>query len=286
MISNGLDNISLALFTTLSPAGIITFICAAIPLLFFHLDEPVRVRLTRYLSIPFSIVLIGFIASATHLGTPSNALHVFSGVGRSPLSNEVLCAVVFLLLAGSHWMLSFKENFPLALSRLWLAVSCVAGIALITMTSFAYSVETVITWNTPLTPINLWFSAILPGTITSILVCRYAEVEAPRYFFVLLLLSILALVIGSGLLFVHQESLASISNNEFSAGDLLPHYPSMIFGHVACGIIGIAFAVASFKKTLSKRSRMILLLIACLFLFVAVFIPRIAFYQLHMTAGF
>ncbi|WP_442904588.1 DmsC/YnfH family molybdoenzyme membrane anchor subunit [Gordonibacter sp.] len=47
------------------------------------------VRIDRMCACPFSVCLVGFIASATHLGTPANALHVFWSIGRSTLSNEV-----------------------------------------------------------------------------------------------------------------------------------------------------------------------------------------------------
>lgn len=285
-MSSGFDSFSLALFTTLAPGGIIGFIGVAIPILFFKLEAQERTKLTRFLALPYAVVLVGFIASATHLGTPSNALHVFSGIGRSPLSNEVLWAVLFLLLAGSHWMLSFKEDFPQTLSRIWLAASCVAGIGLIIMTSLAYSVATVITWNSILTPINLWLSALLAGPILSILIGRYAGSLTPRYYRILLTISILALIIGSITLFVHLESLTSISNNEFSAIELLPHYPMMIFAHIVSGILGIALTAYALKSKLSRHTSLILLVAACVFLFVAVFIPRVAFYELHMTAGF
>lgn len=285
-MSSGFDSFSLALFTTLSPAGVIGFICAAIPLLFFTLNDKDRLKLNRFLAIPYAIVLIGFIASATHLGTPSNALHVFTGIGRSPLSNEVLWAVLFLFFAGSYWMISFKENFPLALSRLWLTIACVAGVGLVIMTSLAYAVETVITWDSILTPLNLWFSALLAGPVMGIFTCTYARIKMPRYVRTLLVFSIFVLLVGSLLLFFHQESLKTISNNEFSAIELLPHYSTMIFGYIGNGVIGIALAACSIKQGLSRRMTLVLLSLACLFLLTAVLFPRIAFYELHMTAGF
>ncbi len=92
---SGFDSFSLALFTTLAPAGVVAFIVLAlVRLTCRNHDEAVRVD--RIIALPFAVTLIGFIASATHLGTPANALHVFSGVGTSPLSNEVLAAVIFL----------------------------------------------------------------------------------------------------------------------------------------------------------------------------------------------
>ena len=82
---SGFDSFSLALFTTLAPAGVVAFIVLAlVRLTCRNHDEAVRVD--RIIALPFAVTLIGFIASATHLGTPANALHVFSGVGTSPPS--------------------------------------------------------------------------------------------------------------------------------------------------------------------------------------------------------
>lgn len=285
-MSSGFDSLSLALFTTLSPAGVIAFIGTAIPLLFFSLEEDTRTRLNRYLALPYAIILIGFIASATHLGTPSNALHVFSGIGRSPLSNEVLCAVIFLFLAGSYWMISFKENFSLGLARIWLGASCLAGIALIAMTSLAYSVDTVITWSSPLNSVNLWLSALFAGPLLGIATCVCARFESPRYYRALLVIALLALVAGSVSLLAHNASLSSISNTEFSATELVPDYLFMIIGHIVSGAIGFVLTCASLRRGLDRRMMLILLIVACAFLFLSLLLPRIAFYELHMTAGF
>ena len=115
-MTSGLDNLSLALFTALAPAGVVAFIVLALARI-FSADHDRAVRIDRMIALPFAVALLGFIASATHLGTPANALHVFAGVGTSPLSNEVLSAVVFLFLSGSYWMAAFKVNFPDALAK-------------------------------------------------------------------------------------------------------------------------------------------------------------------------
>lgn len=74
--------------------------------------------------------MVGLVASATHLGNPANALYVFVGVGRSPLSTEVFCAVVFLALAGVYWLYSFAERPRRGLQRGWMAALIVASGAL------------------------------------------------------------------------------------------------------------------------------------------------------------
>ena len=179
-MTSGFDELSLALFTTLAPAGTIAFIALALARL-LERDHEAAVRIDRLAALPFSVVLVGFIASATHLGTPANALHVFSGVGRSPLSNEVLAAVAFLFLAGSYWMAAFKQHFPDSVAKPWLVLTCADGAALVACTSLAYAVDTVPTWDTWFTPTNLWFSALLAGPMLGLLFLHLARAGRRRY---------------------------------------------------------------------------------------------------------
>ena len=181
-MNSGFDSFSLALFTSLAPAGVVAFIVLACARLGVR-NREAAVRIDRVIALPFSVALIGFIASATHLGTPANALHVFSGIGRSPLSNEVLSAVAFLFLVGSYWMTAFKQRFPDAVAKPWLVLSCIAGIVLIAATSTAYSVHTVPTWDTPYSPANLVLSGLLVGPVLGMLFQEMAHATslAPRY---------------------------------------------------------------------------------------------------------
>lgn len=285
-MTSGFDELSLAIFTTIAPAGVIAFICMALTLFKPRLDESVKTKTNRYLAIPIAVALIGFIASATHLGTPANALHVFSGIGRSPLSNEVLSAVAFLLLAGSYWMMAFKEHFPLALARIWAAAAMAAGVVFIVMTSFAYSVNTVPTWDTVFTPANLILSALFAGPMLALLAIACAGVSSRTADTVFAAISGIALVAGAIVLFMHQASLASIANYEITASQLVPDYPTMIWAHIVIGALGFACAAISARKDTPHRNAVALRLIACLFVFAAVFVTRLEFYASHMTVGF
>lgn len=100
--------------------------------------------------------MVGLIASATHLGNPSNALYVFTGVGRSPLSTEVFAAVIFLSLAGVFWLYSFAEHPRVGLQRGLLAAIDVAIVAFVLAVAFAYHVDTILTWSLPLVPREPW----------------------------------------------------------------------------------------------------------------------------------
>lgn len=284
-MTSGFDAFSLALFTSLAPAGVVAFLALAFARLWTR-DQEAAVRIDRIIALPFSVVLVGFIASATHLGTPANALHVFSGIGRSPLSNEVLSAVAFLFLVGSYWMMAFKERFPNALAKPWLALACLAGAALIVCTSVAYSVNTVPTWDTGFTPANLVLSALLAGPVLGLLFLEIARTRPRALEIALAVCAGIALAVGTIVLVLHQTSLDGIANNEFSAITLVPHYPTAISAHLVLGAAALVLAALSLKRVQSHRTTLALRIAASALALIAVFVTRIAFYHLHMTVGF
>lgn len=110
--ANAADEITLVLFTTLAPSGVVALIVMALVLVIRgpRLDAARRVALDRCLWIPIVVTMVGLVASATHLGNPANALYVLAGVGRSPLSNEVASGVAFLGSAGVYWLTAFSVD--------------------------------------------------------------------------------------------------------------------------------------------------------------------------------
>ena len=281
---SGFDSFSLALFTTLAPAGVVAFIVLAlVRLTCRNHDEAVRVD--RIIALPFAVTLIGFIASATHLGTPANALHVFSGVGTSPLSNEVLAAVIFLFLVGAYWMSAFKVNFPDCLARPWLTVACAAGLALIACTSLAYSARTVPTWDTPYTPANLILAACLAGPVLALPFLALARVRRRSIERALVVGAAAALVLGTASLAMQNVDLATIANNEVSALSLAPHYGLIIVAYAVLGALAVAAAGASLGRALAPRGVLALRIIATILALSGVFLVRTVFYALHMTVG-
>ena len=95
------------------------------------------------------VTLVGLVASATHLGNPDNALYVFSRVGRSPLSNEVFAAVLFLSASGLHWLYQFAEHAPSARVEYADGAAILASFAFVASVALAYASRTVVTWDTP-----------------------------------------------------------------------------------------------------------------------------------------
>lgn len=172
------NEITLVLFTTLAPSGAVAYVLMNLPVLFGRVDGGQRRQLDKLSCLPLAIAMVGLIASATHLGNPSNALYAFAGVGRSPLSTEVFCAVIFLALAGVYWLYSFAEAPRRRLQRLLLVCIDVAAVCFVVATAYAYDVDTILTWSLPLVPVSLLLNALVGGPVIALFSFACAHVAA------------------------------------------------------------------------------------------------------------
>ena len=136
-----------ALFTTPAPSGAVAYLLMSLPVLSGRATGDTARRLNQLTCLPLLVAMVGLVASATHLGNPANALYVFTGVGRSPLSTEVFAAVIFLALAGVYWLYSFAEHPRVGLQRILLVAIDVAIVAFVIAVAFAYNVDVIITWS-------------------------------------------------------------------------------------------------------------------------------------------
>lgn len=292
-----LGEITLVLFTTLAPAGAFAFMIMAVYLLAQRRDgkaaapdragegSAVLRRTEIYLVIPIVVTMVGLVASATHLGNPANALYVFAGIGRSPLSNEVAAAVVFLALAGVYWLYSFSLKPSAALQRVWLALAVLAGAVFITAVAFAYDAETIASWHTPFVPMTIWANAAAGGPLLALFALQAAGVDVAagrvRLARVLGALSLVASLACDALYLAHGEALLSITSALASPYELDPYYGFQA-GLFAClSLVASIFTLrsASRKKPTSLRLRAVL----CILMFIGIFIMRFAFYATHMT---
>lgn len=160
--------ITLVLFTTLAPSGALAYLIMGLPVLVGRAQGEAARRLNQWSCLPLVIAMVGLIASATHLGNPSNALYVFTGVGRSPLSTEVFAAVIFLALAGVFWLYSFAEHPRVGLQRGLLVAIDAAIVAFVLAVAFAYNVDTILTWSLPLVPASLILNALFGGPLLAL----------------------------------------------------------------------------------------------------------------------
>lgn len=279
------SEITLVLFTTLAPSGAVGYVLMSLPVLLEWATGEARVRLNRLSCLPLGVAMVGLIASATHLGNPANALYVFTGVGRSPLSTEVFCAVVFLFLAGVFWLYAFAEKPRTGLQRALLVLIDGAALVFVAGVAFAYQVDTIISWSLPLVPATLALGAFMGGPMVALAgwkAANCAEVpgckSAAKGLVALATAAFALSLVAYGVLSVQ---LGGLSNELAAMADLVPSYGAFIVVFAVVGAAGLVAAARAVAADLAPRP----VACACILVFTALFVMRFAFYATHLTVG-
>lgn len=285
--------IELVAFTTLGPAGAVAFAVLCILAQRFARGSQVRRRIEKALGVPLVVTIGGLVASAAQLGTPSNALYVLTRVGRSPLSNEMAAVVLFLGAAATLWLYSFAQRPNRRAQTALEAVSCVLAAAFVTAVGFAYSARTIITWDTPFTPVTLWLTALVGGCILALALgtaaCR--EDLPGRFPIASVGLASAALLANVVVVAAQWDAVSGLGNYFVSAAELVPNFWALLAGHAGLCAAGIAvaavlaFAPGATARRVRPAVRAGLWLLAVALTFAGVFVARFAFYMMHLTVG-
>ena len=283
-LENALSEITLVLFTTLAPSGIVACLAMGAILLSGRLSEAWRSAVNKFLAIPIAVALVGLVASATHLGSPGNALYVLAGVGRSPLSNEVLSGAVFFGLVGGYWIFSFSEVRRVLLERAWIALFMAAGVVFLAGIAFAYDVRTIVTWSIPFVPVNLALNAFVGGPLLVACACAAAKIPAKRRVFrVLVAVSGVAVVANVAGYLAQGAMMAGARNALVSIEQLAPGYAVAVGLFAALCAVGVAVdAVAVFGR---NRLTVPVAALSSMLALCGIFVMRFVFYMSHMTVG-
>ena len=304
--SVALSEITLVLFTTLAPSGAVAYLLMSLPVLSGRAAGDTARRLNQLTCLPLLVAMVGLVASATHLGNPANALYVFTGVGRSPLSTEVFAAVIFLALAGVYWLYSFAEHPRVGLQRGLLAAIDVAIVAFVSSVAFAYNVDTIVTWSLPLVPASLILNALFGGPLlalagfalasrglgaasTAELPIAYAAPEGASKAHVeprkaSKAQPTAACAANVAVYAVLGFQLQGIENELVSVADLVAGYPVYLAAFAVLAASALAFAwCAAIKRELRQSPAP--LVVASVLAFVAIFLMRFTFYMSHLTVG-
>jgi anaerobic dimethyl sulfoxide reductase subunit C (anchor subunit) len=294
-LETALNERTLVFFTTIAPSGAMACMVMALVLLIGKPSEEERARINLFLCVPLAVTMIGLVASATHLGNPSNALYVFMGVGRSPLSNEVFSAVIFLGVTATYWFRTFSLHRHVFLEKLWLGLLIMSGAGFITGISAAYAFDTIVTWDSLSVVIGLWMNSLVGGPILALCTLRLARVGTGRGFLEksLSLASAIALVINVVVLMVQNAELAVMHNSIVSVGDLIGSFILYIVAFFALAICGISSMLVPIfysrnhqdEDTSHQPYSAARTIFACALVFAGIFIVRFVFYMMHMTVG-
>lgn len=283
--ANMWQEITLVLFTTLAPAATAACLIAALPLLSARIDYDVRYSVAKSFSIPLAIASIGLVFSATHLGNPSNALYVFAGVGRSPLSNEVFSAAVFLLCAGTFWMASFSREHHVHVVRVWYAVCVATGALFIAAVAFAYHVETILTWHVNNVPASIVLNAAFMGPVLGLATLHASSWEPVQGKLARALLAVagVALVLGIVNYALLGADVLGKGNALFRVAELVPFYWAGVGAFALMGAVSLALSTWALKRSGLRRT--IVATCSCAVGLLAVFVMRALFYLMHITVG-
>lgn len=281
--SIALSEITLVLFTTLAPAGAVGYALMSLPVVLGRATEGEHRRLDQFSCLPLGIAMVGLIASATHLGNPSNALYVFTGVGRSPLSTEVFCAVIFLALAGVYWLYSFAETPRRRLQRVLAVAIDLSVAAFLVSMALAYQVDTILTWNLPLVPVALVLNALMGGPVIALLGFAAAGYREKRLAGsrALQVLSVVAFAANVVVYVVMGLQLGALENQLVTAMQLVPPYWLCVAAFTMLAAAGLVLAWRNVRHGLAVKPAAV----ASALVLAGIFVMRFTFYMSHLTVG-
>ncbi len=308
-LSIAVHKLELVVFTTMTPSGALAFALLCALAYSIPRGEPARRSVEKASGVPIVVALTGLVTSASQLGAPSNALFVLARVGHSPLSNEIAATVVFMGLAAVWWLYSFAVRPNRKLQDALALLSCIAALAFITAVGLAYGARTVVTWDTPFTPLNLWLTALVGGPMLALSLaclantaCGIQERVWRRWTTAMIGISSLALLSSVLAMAAQWNALSDEANYLTSVGELVPQFWLMICGYAVLCVLGITAGVrtgpfstrraetkpdsATGRLTLRGGGLQAALSVASAILVLAgIFVARLVFYMMHLTVG-
>ena len=284
-METALNELPLAIFTTLAPIGAGAFVVLAAAVCSLKLDDAQTKAVDRFSLIPAALAAVGFAASFFHLASPLHAVGVFAGIGHSPLSNEIAVGVVFFaamvlyLALGLAGRLSAAARKPFAL-----AVAALAPVFAV-FTGMAYMMPTIPSWDSPLVPLEMVGVALFGGALVALSVLALAKVLDGRGGHALKSLAFIAglagLAIAAVALVGHVELLGALWSPSADGSLLAAEAMPLLIAAAVCGVAAAAcLAYASFGKTVLVPAA-----IGAAAAVAGVFLMRLAFYAVQMSIG-
>ncbi|MCD8317217.1 MAG: dimethyl sulfoxide reductase anchor subunit [Eggerthellaceae bacterium] len=278
-----LSEMPLAIFTTLGSVSAGAYIGLAIALLCGSYSAAQLKKIDNLVLAPIIVTVISFIAAFFHLAGPQNAYHVLNGAGTSPLSDEILFGIIFTVLALVFTILCLTKKLGVTVRKILSVIVAIAAIVYLIFMGMAYIIETIPSWNTPMTILNIIAYGLVGGAaFATWIIAQGGAVKNFGAAKVILVILMIAGVVLAIIAMAVQLSLVADMNNAFIMGQTLVQsaLPYAISGLILIAIGAILGIVAACGKC-SKP----LALVGTLVIIVGVFLARLAFYLLEMVVG-
>jgi anaerobic dimethyl sulfoxide reductase subunit C (anchor subunit) len=118
---------------------------------------------TRALLAIVPVLVLAFLASLLHLGSPLNAYRAVNNLDTSWLSREILAGVSFAVVATIYAFLQWRKLGPAVLRIIIGWIAGLLGIALVFIMAKVYMLPTQPSWNSFATPISFFVTTLLLG---------------------------------------------------------------------------------------------------------------------------
>ncbi|MCD8199349.1 MAG: dimethyl sulfoxide reductase anchor subunit [Coriobacteriaceae bacterium] len=285
-MGTAISELPLAIFTTLAPIGAGAFIVLAVLFLTTNLSKEQAHKIDLLSLIPFIVLVIGFLASIFHLANPGHMMHLFSGFGTSPLSNEVVVGIIFVVVTAIYGICALAGVLKTGVARkVFIVIVALLALVFDVFIGMAYMMDTIAGWYTVLIPIQILGYSLLGGVILGILMLSLAglfkDVCKGGLFATLIVLLICGIVCALVGLCGQAIMVSGISNPMESGADLVAAVAPELVIAIVCLVLA---AIAGFVLLGIRRSAA-LVTIATVLMVAGVFLGRLVFYALELSVG-
>lgn len=275
----------LALFTTLAPMGAGAFVALALAFLTTKFSDEQVKKIDRMTIIPLVVVLVGFVASFFHLASPMHAPFVFAGIGSSPLSNEILVGSIFVVLALVYVIVALTGKLNGGTRKGFVSVVALAAVVFACFTGMAYMMDTIASWNSPLTIVQLLGFALVGGMPLGTLVLGLAGSLTDALKGSYKMAALVVVVVGALLAIVgfcvQVMGVGSLENALVSGADLVADVTIYLAVAVACFVLAAAGTVAA----LMGKSPVGMAGFGAVMAVIGIFVARLVFYAVQLSVG-
>ena len=269
------SEIPLLIFSVLVPmgvtaAGLVGFVRSSMELS----DESAK-KMDTMLIIPAILTITGLACSFAHLGSPSHVFGMASGIGSSPLSNEIVVAGISIAAAIVYWIFAIAKHPEAGTHKIFGIICIVLGLVTALFTGLAYMVPTIATWNSPVSAVCQMFAALLGGAAVAALVFALAGAKANK------LIGLCALIgcVGASVMVLVQGVMAGGVVN--SAGLTVAAAMSQYW---IVAVIGIVAAAAG-AFLVFKKDGTAMMAVAAVCALVGLVLIRVCFYGIFLSVG-
>ena len=280
-----MQELPLAIFTTLAPIGAGAFIALALAYATAKFSDEQLKKIDRMTLIPFFLVVIGFVASFAHLANPAHAAGVFANLGSSPLSNEIGMGTVFFVPAVIFGILAFAGKLNAGTRKIFAIIMAVLAVLFACFTGLAYYVNTIPSWATPAVSVSIigfcLMGGIFLGSLSLSLAGCLDDACKTSYSKIALVLAIVGLVLGVGGACAQFGTAAGIATAVASGAGMTAAVTVYLGGFIVLAVAGTAIGAYS----LAKKPNTGLIACSAVAVIVAVFLARLVFYALEISIG-